>query len=173
MNVTILWAILMCLFCAGPTCAQTNRAIQASQTGKANLIKIKWAALHNQISRCEVFHLPFETSGAIEAGGVEHFHQYRLEIDLLNSRSKLIASLCQAIQETKLSPCAQDLGDFHWGCKLSDDARKKVCSLYVDDTGKIVVINGKKCALKAALTPGSSQTFLLASMVWAIEVITV
>lgn len=123
-DMYLFWTIFMCLFCVGPTYAQTNRAIQACQAGRANLMKVRAAVLHYQIARCEVFSLPFETAGAIEPGGVEHFFKYKLEVNLLDSRSKLLTSLCQAIQEAKVSPCGQDLGDFHWGCRLSDLQRR-------------------------------------------------
>jgi len=151
MNTTILKVIFVCLFCVGPACAQTSRAIQASQAGKANLTKIKWAALHDQINRCEVFCLPFETAAALDPGNVEHFFKYKVEINLLDNRSKLVTSLCQAIQETKVSPCGQSLGDFHWGCKLSDNGGKKVYSIFIDDTGKIVVVNGKKMRFQGGI----------------------
>ena len=151
MNATVPLATIVCLFCVSPTYAQTNRAIQASQAGRASLTNIKQAALHDQINRCEVFCLPFEGAGGLAPGSVEHFFQYKLEADLLSSHSALITSLCRAIQETKVSPCAQDLGDFHWGCKLSDDGRKKVYSIFIDNTGKIIVVNGRKMHFQGGL----------------------
>jgi len=166
-NRNILWLILVGLFCVGPACAQasrdtgaqTSRAIQACHAGRANLVKVRAAVLHYQIDRCEVFSLPFETAGAIEPGGVEHFFKYKLEVNLLNSRSKLLTSFCQAIQETKVSPCGQDLGDFHWGCRLSDLQRKKVYSISLDDTGKIVVVNGKKMRFQGGLDAWFKSNF--------------
>ena len=144
MNTIIFWTILVSLLYISPTYAQTSRGNQASQAGKGDLERIKQAALRGQINRCEAFCLPFETSGALEPGNVEHFFQYKVEIDLLDSRSKLMTSLCQAIQETKVSPCVQNLGDFHWGCKFYDDKQKKVYSVSIDNTGKIFAVNGKK-----------------------------
>jgi len=160
MNATVLWATLVCLLCVNPTYAQTSRATQASQAGKANLTKIKQAAIHGQISRCEVFCMPFEGAGGLAPGSVEHFFQYKLEIDLLSSHSALIISLCQAIQETKVSPCVQSLGDFHWGCKFSDDTGKKVYSIFIDNTGKIVVVNGKKMHFQGGIDAWFKSNFV-------------
>ena len=116
--------------------------------------------MHGHISRCEVFCMPFEGAGGLAPGSVEHFFEYKAEVAFLNSRSKLMTSLCQAIQETKVSPCVQSLGDFHWGCKLSDDTGKKVYSIFIDNTGKIVVVNGRKMRFQGGIDAWFKSNFV-------------
>jgi len=160
MKSNVVWAAFICLFCVGPACAQTGRANQASREGKADLARLERAVLHDQIDRCEVFCLPFETAGGMAPGYLEHFFKYKLEIDLLSSRSKLLTSLCRAIKETKVSSSDPNLGDFHWGCKLFGEKGKRVYSIYIDNTGKIAVVNGHKMKFQGGLDAWFKSNFI-------------
>ena len=146
MNTNLLQAAVICLFCAGSAFAQTSPVNQSNQNGKRNLVGIERVVLQGRINRCVVFYLPssIETFNALNPGDVEHAFRYKLEISFLTSHSKLMTSLCQAIKETKVSPPVPYSGDFRWGCNLFDDIRKKVYSIFIDNTGRIVVVNGKR-----------------------------
>ncbi len=161
MNTTILKVIFVCLFCVGPTYAQTSRAIQASESARADLARIKQAVLHGQINRCEIFWLPstIEVAGALDPGSVEKAFQYKLEISLLDNRSKLMISLCKAIEETKIRRPDHYLGDLRWGCKLSGYTDKRVYTIFVDDLERVAVVNGKRMYFQGGIDAWFKSNF--------------
>lgn len=161
MNAIVLWVAFVCLLCVGPTHAQTNRVSQGSKDGKADLARIKQAILHDQITRCEVFCLPttMETAGALNPGDVAHFYKYKLEVHLLSSRSKLMISLCRAIEETKVRPTDHYLGDLRWGCKLTGGKGKLAYSIFVDDREKVAVVDGKRMYFQGGIDAWFKSNF--------------
>lgn len=161
MNAIILWAAFACLLCVGPTYAQTSRVSQGSREGQANLARLKQAILHNQVTRCEVFCLPatIEAAGALNPGDVAHFYKYKLEVHLLSSRSKLMISLCRAIEETKVRPTDHYLGDLRWGCRLTDSKEKLVYSIFVDDREKVAVVDGKRMYFQGGIDAWFESNF--------------
>ena len=161
MNLFVLCAAFACLLCVSPAYAQIGHINPSSREAKASLARIRQAVLHDQISHCEVFWLPptFETAGALNPGDVEHAFQYKLEIDFLSSRSKLMVSLCKTIEETKIRPPDHYLGDLRWGCKLSDSRGKMVYSIFVDDREKVAVVNGKRMYFQGGIDAWFKSNF--------------
>jgi hypothetical protein len=161
MNTNVLWVVFMCLFCVVPTYAQTSRANQARQDGKPNLAGMERAVLQGQITRCEVFYLPssIETFSALNPGDVERSFLYKLDINFLASHSKLMTSLCQAIKETTGSLPVPYHGDFRQGFELFDKRGKRVYSVFLDDTGKIAVVNGKRMNLQGGIYSWFNSNF--------------
>ena len=160
--MNIIWTVLVCLLCVGPTYAQASRTDQGSKEGKTNLALIEQAILQGRINRVDVFYLPLtiETASALNPGDVEHFFRYKLEIGLLASHSKLMTSFCQAVEGTKLGVPVSYHGDFRWGCKFYNDKQKKVYSVFLDSTGKVAVVDGKRMNVDGGIYPWLTTSFL-------------